>query len=128
MKAKGYSATAIGGREVNQDAFYVNNERQIYAVADGVGGGARGEVASQMAVKALEDHPEDGTRLKTTVEITQAAVLKEALDSLGEALMGTTLTICQVTGHYADLCHVGDSRFYLFANDCLKQMSEGIPK
>lgn len=125
MQWKGFAATALGSREMNQDAFLVNDQRGLYAVADGVGGGARGEVASKMAVDGLEhQHPDDGTRLSRTIEKLQEAVLKEALDSLGDALMGTTLTSIHLIGQCAELCHVGDSRLYLYSENLLRAMTE----
>jgi serine/threonine protein phosphatase PrpC len=125
MQWKGFAATALGSREMNQDAFLINDSRGLYAVADGVGGGARGEVASKMAVDGLEQkHPDDGTRLSRTIEALQEAVLKEAMDSLGDALMGTTLTAIHIIGHCAELCHVGDSRLYVYSDNLLRQMTE----
>ena len=125
MQFKGYSITFIGGREMNQDSLLCDNDRGLYAVADGIGGGLRGEVASLMAVTGLGVHPaDDGAKLRDTVTTLQQAILKEALDSIGEALMGTTLTAVLLSGHQAELCHVGDSRFYLYSNSCLKQMTE----
>ncbi|NBW98165.1 serine/threonine-protein phosphatase, partial [bacterium] len=54
MKVTGFGYSVIGGRETNQDSFLVNNENKLYAVADGVGGGLRGEEASKMAVEGLQ--------------------------------------------------------------------------
>lgn len=124
MHFKGYSITAIGGREMNQDSLLCDNDRALYAVADGIGGGLRGEVASLMAVTGLGAHPEEATKLSETVQTLQAAILKEAMDSIGEALMGTTLTAVMLSGRTAELCHVGDSRCYLFTSDCLQQLTE----
>lgn len=125
MQWKGFAATALGSREMNQDSFLLNDARGLYAVADGVGGGARGEVASKMAVEGLElHHPDDGTRLSRTIEKLQEAVLKEAMDSLGDALMGTTLTSVHLIGQCAELCHVGDSRLYHYTDGLLRLMTE----
>lgn len=126
MHFKGYSITAIGGREMNQDSLLCDNDRALYAVADGIGGGLRGEVASLMAVTGLGAHPEpdEGSRLSDTFQTLQAAILKEAMDSIGEALMGTTLTAIMLSGRRGELCHVGDSRCYLYTKDILQQLTE----
>ena len=112
---------------MNQDSLLCDNDRALYAVADGIGGGLRGEVASLMAVTGLGAHPtpeEGSSRLSDTFQTLQAAILKEALDSIGEALMGTTLTAVLLSGHRGELCHVGDSRCYLYSKDCLQQLTE----
>lgn len=126
MHFKGYSITAIGGREMNQDSLLCDNDRALFAVADGIGGGLRGEVASLMAVTGLGAHPEpeEGARLSDTFQTLQAGILKEAMDSIGEALMGTTLTAILLDGHRGELCHVGDSRCYLYHKDILQQLTE----
>ncbi len=109
---------------MNQDSFLVQDEPAIYAVADGVGGGMRGEVASQMAVAGLKAKYNLTTPIKTVFEGLQVSVLKEAMDSLGEPIMGTTLTAVTVAGNTCKVCHVGDSRCYLFNGGVLKQLTE----
>src|SRR4051812_37511048 len=110
MRIQGYARSVIGGREMNQDAFLVNNDKKLYAVADGVGGGLKGEVASQMAVEGLDAHCKTASELRATITTLQEAVLKEALETIGEALMGTTLTAVLIDNGSVNLCHVGDSR------------------
>lgn len=125
MKVFGYGHSIIGGREMNQDAYLVDNNLKLYAVADGVGGGLRGEEASKMAVTGLQTNYLPGELLKPLVIKLADEVLKEALDSCnGQALMGTTLTAVQITDNLIHLCHVGDSRAYLFDGSALQQLSE----
>lgn len=123
MPCKGYSLSVIGGREMNQDSFLVWDERGIYAVADGVGGGLRGEVASRMAVAGLKDTPVGATSLVPTIEAAQSAILTEAMESLGEPVMGTTLTAVFIDGKNALFGHVGDSRLYHFSENVLKLLT-----
>jgi protein phosphatase len=125
MKVTGYGFSVIGGREMNQDSFLVDNNLKLYAVADGVGGGLRGEEASKMAVDGLQKNYQPGELLKPVIERLAADVLKEALESCGgQALMGTTLTAVQATDNLIHLCHVGDSRAYLFDGTSLRQLTE----
>jgi len=125
MKVIGYGHSVIGGREMNQDSFLVDNTLKLYAVADGVGGGLRGEEASKMAVTGLQKKYLPGELLKPIVTLLAEEVLKEALESCnGQALMGTTLTAVQITDNLIHLCHVGDSRAYLFDGSALKQLTE----
>jgi PPM family protein phosphatase len=118
MRVTGYAITALGSRKENQDSYMVDNDRSLFAVADGIGGGERGDVASLMAVTGVGAHPmdEQGARLRDTVDTIQEAVLREAMESLGEARMGTTLTCIRIQGNEGELVHVGDSRCYKFAD------------
>ena len=123
MPTTGYSLSVIGGREMNQDSFLVSDRTGIYAVADGVGGGLKGEVASQMAVEGIATLPETEVRLSPHIEKIQQAILKEAIDTLGEAVMGTTLTAVRIQGNTATFGHVGDSHLYHFTEDTLKLLN-----
>jgi serine/threonine protein phosphatase PrpC len=124
MKIKGQACSVIGGREMNQDSFVVNDETLLYAVADGVGGGMRGEVASQMSTAGLKVKFSPGRELKPLFEELQISVLKEAMESIGEPIMGTTLTAIHFEGDKVKLCHVGDSRCYWLHGGVLKLMTE----
>lgn len=128
MIAKGYSVSVIGGRDQNQDSFLVDNQRGLFAVADGVGGGLKGEIASRLAVEGLAGLPEKSTDLPGTFMAIQEAVLKESMETLGDALMGTTLTalLCHTAADgamEAKVCHVGDSRCYLFSGGHLRLLT-----
>jgi protein phosphatase len=108
---------------MNQDSFLINESKKVYAVADGVGGGEGGEIASQMAVQGIgKISPEEKIDQKITE--LQAEVLKHALDKYGEAVMGTTLTAIRIVGDQLELGHVGDSRLYLFSQGALRQVTE----
>lgn len=127
MIAKGYSVSVVGGREQNQDAFLVDNQRGLFAVADGVGGGLKGEVASRLAVEGLAGLPDGSSDLSGTFMAIQEAVLKESIETLGDALMGTTLTALLVVpsgdGVEGRICHVGDSRCYLYSGGHLRLLT-----
>lgn len=124
MPMKGYACSVIGKREMNQDSFLIMDERQLFAVADGVGGGVRGDVASQMAVGMMEKEVTEPSVLKETFIKAQKAILKEAMDTVGSPMMGTTLTTAFFKGDELFLCHVGDSRCYLYKDSCLQQLTE----
>ncbi|PIR25245.1 MAG: serine/threonine-protein phosphatase [Deltaproteobacteria bacterium CG_4_10_14_0_2_um_filter_43_8] len=59
FRLKAATATNIGKRENNEDTFLVNEGLGLFIVADGMGGHARGEVASQFASLQLEDIIDD---------------------------------------------------------------------
>lgn len=124
MAVKAFSQTLIGSREMNQDALLVAEDKGLFAVADGVGGGLKGEVASNMAVEALKLYAPPAGPLTPTIERIQEDILAEALHSLGEPLMGTTLTAVRLRGSEATLAHVGDSHCYHYTQSVLRLLTE----
>lgn len=101
-------------RQVNEDAFYVGDK--LLVVADGMGGHAAGEVASQIAVATVSawsdwSHPFDALRAAFTA--ANKAVLAKAASDAACAGMGTTMTACRLSGNKIAVAHVGDSRLYL---------------
>ncbi len=109
----------------------------VYAVADGLGGHERGEVASAMAIASLlraygaegRDGPNEMGLAETLrgidQEIADAGVSGEALhrDPMA-AGMATTLTAAVLVGDTLHLGHVGDSRAYLMRDGRLIQLTE----
>lgn len=124
MGCKGYAYSIIGSREVNQDAFLCVDSMGIYAIADGIGGGLRGEVASKMAVDGLGKYLASAIPMEEVFERLQQEIYDEAIESLGEALMGTTLTAIRFNAPRIEICHVGDSRCYLFRKNVLTLLTE----
>ena len=100
----------------------------LFAVADGLGGHAAGEVASRAAVEALvetwrSDAPADPTKsLRAGVRRANTAVFDLALTD-GHSGMATTLTALTLAGREAIVAHVGDSRAYLVRNAEVQQLT-----
>jgi len=119
------SATDIGVRyDVNQDYFMVDVFKGIFMVADGVGGGPAGDVASHVAINAAYDclnknldmlsQESAGYILERTMEKshqTIQAIYEQVPEYRG---MGTTLLIAWLPGRHDHLwiTHVGDCRCY----------------
>lgn len=98
----------------------------LAVVSDGMGGYARGEKASAMAVDVLKEFyynsvgsPED-TLQKAAVEVNNA-IAREGIAS--EQKMGATCTAMVILKDRLCLLHIGDSRGYLFQNGTLSQIT-----
>ncbi|PYE51908.1 protein phosphatase [Deinococcus yavapaiensis KR-236] len=98
----------------------------LFAVADGMGGHAAGEVASQLALEELRDAFElaEGntpSRLVRALQAANGAVHSQAVGN--QAGMGTTLAAVLIDGGVALVANVGDSRVYLWRGRELRQLS-----
>lgn len=140
MKPRGWAVTDVGRkREHNEDSFLCSDELQLYAVADGMGGHLGGERASRMAAEILEREMTvrlaNGPRAEMTGD-AMAQALSESTAAASKAIfesaqsepnhtgMGTTLTGLCFHGGSVTLCHVGDSRAYLFRDGRARQLTE----
>lgn len=118
------SRTDVGCvRERNEDSLAVSPP--LFAVADGMGGHAAGDVASELAIKVLMNYAPtsaDADALGDAVVKANHAVINEALRA-ELAGMGTTMTACVVDGTNLAIAHVGDSRAYLLHHGKLQQLT-----
>ncbi|QSB15035.1 serine/threonine-protein phosphatase [Natronosporangium hydrolyticum] len=114
-------------RENNEDAVHAGPN--LVAVADGVGGGPSGEVASEIVIRTLAELDQD-PRPERPAEALRAAVaaanqgIRDAIEADPNlAGMGTTLTAMLADGDGLDLVHVGDSRAYAWRGGQLTQLT-----
>lgn len=110
-------------RDHNEDCYGVNVDLGLYVVADGMGGHASGEVASEIAVASIEQQVMQGASLVEAVEQAHNAILKGVENGAGLPGMGTTVVAVQMIEHDYTLAWVGDSRAYLW-DDGLIQISK----
>lgn len=124
-------------RELNEDSVcFVRPESTedagkgaLLVVADGMGGHAAGEVASQKTVEEVparyfaSDKAPD-VALREAVEAANAAIFRAAQADSALRGMGTTCTCLLVRDDLAWCAHVGDSRLYLVRGGAIYQMSE----
>ncbi|MGB3328799.1 MAG: protein phosphatase 2C domain-containing protein [Thermomicrobiales bacterium] len=132
------SVTDAAGRPTNEDAILVADLPQVadpadrgyvLAVADGMGGLERGEVASKLAIELLGDlfareRPADiALALKQAYRRANDAIYAESRKSGDAGQMGTTLVAAIIHGKYATIANVGDSRAYLMRANQLTQIT-----
>ncbi|MDA0700306.1 MAG: Stp1/IreP family PP2C-type Ser/Thr phosphatase [bacterium] len=101
----------------------------LYAVADGMGGAAAGEVASKTAVEVLDDAFSRYAEQLSSGALDKAMRLANrrvfaAAQSEARRGMGTALTCLAILDNRAYLGHVGDSRAYLFRGDTMFQLTK----
>lgn len=146
MKRSGAGKTDVGRRRtVNEDSFFFDDELGLYVVADGMGGHAAGEVASQEAVdtvhgmvrrdrarlEALESGAGDEASVRAALRVVESAVQAAtymifgiAQQTPGRQGMGTTVSALALTGRYCLTAQVGDSRVYLVREGQASQLTE----
>lgn len=124
MAVRSCATTDVGLlREQNEDSYFAGTT--VFAVADGLGGHAAGEVASAIAVEVVSrldgrefaTADEAGETLVHGVREANGEILKRAAAEPDHAGMGTTLTAALLHAERAYLAHVGDSRCYLRRGD-----------
>jgi PPM family protein phosphatase len=112
-------------RTANEDSLVVRPP--LFAVADGMGGAKAGEVASAVAVEAVERARESGepaeAQLAGIVRDANRRIYDLAVADESRRGMGTTLTLVKVHGDEVSLAHVGDSRAYRMRDGELSQLT-----
>ena len=137
--------SAVGGtdqgkkRKHNEDAYVVLPSHSLFAIADGMGGYAAGEVASQMAVDVLKTSfeseqfggapiaglPRRGDELVRAIQSANSAILTQARENEHQQGMGTTLVAARFAPNRKRvyIAHVGDSRVYRLRDGQLHQLT-----
>lgn len=144
MKLLAFGQTDVGKRRThNEDSFLVDDDLQLYVVADGMGGHAAGEVASSKAVDVIREellgqselitsYPGDGSfqiresilkATESTIQKACATVFRDGQEDKKRRGMGTTLSLMLVSGAGAFIAHVGDSRIYLLREGQIHQLT-----
>jgi PPM family protein phosphatase len=125
-----YAARSDRGlvRANNEDSVYAG--ARLLALADGMGGHAAGEVASQLVIAALAhlDDDEPGgdllAKLDSAVRAGNSAIAAQVEVEPDLEGMGTTQTAILFAGNRLGLVHIGDSRGYLMRDGELTQITK----
>jgi protein phosphatase len=118
-------------RNSNEDSYAANSKNRLFLVADGMGGHAAGEIASQIAASTVEEIVAARRATDTDPEETIRVAAREANVRIYDAQrqnpdlagMGSTLTVLYLRGGQYYIAQVGDSRAYRLRADRLEQLT-----
>ncbi|HET9064424.1 MAG TPA: Stp1/IreP family PP2C-type Ser/Thr phosphatase [Gemmatimonadales bacterium] len=120
-------------RSGNEDTYLMAHERGLFVVADGMGGHAAGEVASEMAarliaeryapVKGMSDDELMG-QMVGAIRFANAAIFERTVTEHDKRGMGTTATALVLLPTRYLIGHVGDSRAYVLRGGVLSQLTK----
>lgn len=116
MIAGGY--TLIGSKhDKNQDNFLIKkvNGIDLFVVADGMGGHAAGDVASNLAITILEEKINvfSEKAINEALLTVNRKILEKAENKEEYKGMGTTIALCAIKDNELFISHIGDSRVYI---------------
>ncbi len=145
METVSFGLTDVGRkRKHNEDHFLVDDDLRLYVVADGVGGRAKGEVASKEAVEQLQvwimRHAELLEDYRRSPKKRKLLELRRMMESGVQAAcymvhgmaelepdrkgMSTTLSALLIVDNLALIGQVGDTRVYLYRSGVALQVTE----
>jgi protein phosphatase len=131
-------------RTSNEDSYSTRPDIGLFAVADGMGGHVAGEIASRVAVEAIEAFIEEtagadknrtwpfpfdpaisleANRLKAAFRLANRKIAAAIADSQELRGMATTASAVLFGGRSASVGHVGDSRVYVLRGGDLEQIT-----
>ncbi len=124
MNIDAVARTDIGRvRARNEDSFLLDSHASLFAVADGMGGHAAGDVASQTATTAFAAAFAETRSVLAAMKSANRAVIERATSQVELSGMGTTMTAIHILGRKLLGAHVGDSRLYRLRAGMLQQLT-----
>jgi protein phosphatase len=119
-------------RSVNQDSYYIDPGQRFLIVADGMGGHAGGQEASQIATKTIQTHLEENwdsplsaeELLQEAITAANEKIIEDQMNNPERQDMGTTLVMAIFRDGGSWYTHIGDSRLYRFRGQKLEQVTE----
>ena len=122
-------------RQGNEDNYFAEADvqRGVFVVADGMGGHAAGEVASEMAVQIIsrtllpltcmkDKHARD--LMQQSLKDANRAIYERMLNETDKQGMGTTASVLVLCDHGYLIGQIGDSRIYLLRDGALTQITK----
>ncbi len=99
-------------RQLNEDSLHCGDN--LWVVADGMGGHACGDVASQLAIQVIVDEFTQSANLVDAIAQAHDKVLEAGQKADGQKGMGTTVVALTCVDDEFEIAWVGDSRAYLW--------------
>lgn len=116
---------------IPKDGQVMAKKGALFIVADGMGGHAAGEVASEIAVDTVtntyyqqEDNDDIPISLMNAIRRANALIHQRAAENMLRSGMGTTCVSAVLRGNMAYVANVGDSRAYLVRHGQVRQISQ----
>ncbi len=130
LSVSSYGMTDVGkARKHNEDAMLERPEIGLWVVADGMGGHAKGDVASQMLIDAMKKVHE-GVKLESYIDDIEERILEvnqrlvnKARESEKKTTIGSTIVLMLAYENYCVYIWAGDSRLYRLRKGELRQMT-----
>ena len=116
----GRQSAAGRHHRTNEDALGSDPERQLWLVADGMGGHAAGDVAAAIVRDQVLERVAQGEDLAAAIAAAHAAILDAASADASLHGMGSTVVAVQMSNDAATIAWVGDSRAYLLRSGSLR--------
>jgi PPM family protein phosphatase len=129
-------------RPINEDSYRISPDQNLFVLSDGMGGAAKGEVASAIAVetviRSLRENAANGmpklftsyaessngtNSLVRAIERANREIHEHGMRDPGCRGMGSTIVAARICGTRLSIAHVGDSRAYLFRAHALQQLT-----
>ena len=115
-------------RAHNEDRYWVDDQRGVYLVVDGVGGRAGGDMAAETAVETIRESVCAGEgpveeRVRRAIMLANNRIFELAQADQERRGMACVLTLAVVEDGYATIGHVGDSRLYLIWNGAMRKVT-----
>lgn len=143
MEIRGYSVSvAKDAGSTNEDSILVDESRRLFIVADGMGGTAAGNIASEAAVQLIANKIDEKSDLIAAFNQGESSreevlsVLENAVQEAGQSVfemaqnspqqrgMGTTISALLLTKTRGFIAHVGHSRIYILRQSEVVQLTE----
>ncbi len=117
-------------RDHNEDRYFVDAERGVFLVVDGIGGHAAGELAAQTAVESIRESLRSAPgeapaeqRVRAAIAAANNRIFHLASREGGAKGMACVLTLALVENARITIGHVGDSRLYLIWNGAIRKLT-----
>lgn len=135
MKALYYGETDIGNvRPKNEDNFVLKEvwggTHLLAVVIDGVGGNGGGYIAAELAARCISEHFYESERISNSLDVLLAAVIfannsicAQHYNPYSQMSCVLTSVLLDLKTGMVDVCHVGDTRLYMFNDGTLTKIT-----